>query len=176
MTTPPSISVESPRAAGIARLLEHGSAFSRALYPAGAGCVQLDADELDRPGVSVYVARSEDGTALGMVALIEQGDLDGARAEIARMYVDEAARGLGIAGMLLHRAETDAAARGVRELVLQTGSQHLAAQALYAKHGYRRVPAFGRYAGVPASVCMAKSLVGFGAELLGDDRPLAVGE
>ncbi|WP_400996995.1 GNAT family N-acetyltransferase [Agromyces sp. GXQ0307] len=183
MTTPPSISVEPPHAAGVSRLLEAGSAYSRALYPAGGGCVQLEAAELARPGASVYVARTEDGTAVGMIALIDDGAHGRGRAEIVRMYVDEPARGTGIAGLLLHRVETDACARGIRELVLQTGTQHHPAQALYAKHGYRRVEPFGRYVGVPASICMAKSLVGFGAEpLVGfeaeplDDRPLAVGE
>ncbi|MGR0320807.1 GNAT family N-acetyltransferase [Agromyces sp. ZXT2-3] len=175
MTTPPSISVEPPHAAGIARLLEAGSSYARGLYPAGAGCVQLDAAELARPGVSVFVARDGDGTAVGMVALIEDDGHGPGRAEIARMYVDESARGTGVAGLLLQHVETDACARGIRELVLQTGTQHLPAQALYAKHGYRRVEPFGRYVGVPASICMAKSLVGFGADLL-DDRPLAVGE
>ncbi|WP_353826476.1 GNAT family N-acetyltransferase [Agromyces sp. SYSU T0242] len=175
MTTPPSISVEPPHAAGIAELLEGGSAYAQSRYPEGAGCVQLDWAELQRPGVDVYVARRGDGTAVGMVALIDDGTHGDGRAEIVRMYVDESARGHGIAALLLQRVETDAAARGLRELVLQTGTQHLPAQALYAKHGYRRVDAFGRYVGVRASICMAKSLVGFGAEPL-LDRPMAVGE
>ncbi|RXZ41983.1 GNAT family N-acetyltransferase [Agromyces binzhouensis] len=175
VTTPPSISVEPPHAAGVTRLLEAGSSYSRALYPAGDGCLQLDAGELTRPGVTVYVARDDDGTAVGMIALIDDGAHGAGRAEIARMYVDEPARGTGIASRLLDRVETDASARGIRELVLQTGTQHLPAQALYAKHGYRRVAPFGRYVGTPASICMAKSLVGFGADLL-DERPLAVGE
>jgi putative acetyltransferase len=42
--------------------------------------------------------------------------------------------------------------------VLETGTLHLPAQALYAKHGYRRIPAFGQYVGEPYSVCMAKDL------------------
>ncbi|WP_430647547.1 GNAT family N-acetyltransferase [Agromyces sp. GXS1127] len=175
MTTPPSISIEPPHAAGVPRLLEAGSSYSRALYPAGGGCVQLDAAELAHPGVTVFVARDGDGAAIGMIALIDDGAHGPGRAEIARMFVDESARGTGIAGRLLHEVETDASGRGIRELVLQTGSQHLPAQALYAKHGYRRVEPFGRYVGVPASICMAKSLVGFGTDLL-DDRPLAVGE
>jgi len=176
VTTPPSISIEPPHAAGVSRLLEAGSEYSRALYREGGGCLQLESAELARPGASIYVARIDDGTAVGMIALIDDGGHGAGRAEIVRMFVDEPWRGAGIAGRLLDRVETDACARGIRELVLQTGTQHLPAQALYAKHGYRRVEPFGRYVGVPASICMAKSLVGFGADLLDDDRPLAVGE
>ncbi|BDZ55229.1 GNAT family N-acetyltransferase [Agromyces marinus] len=175
MTTTPSISVESPHAAGIPQLLERGAAYAHSLYPAGETNVQLELSELDRTGVSIYVARADDGAAIGLVALIEDVEHGAGRAELARLFVDEAFRGRGIAALLLMRAETDAMARGVRELVLQTGTAHLAAQALYAKHGYRRVDPFGRYVGVPASVCMAKSLLGFGAAPL-TDLPLAVGE
>jgi putative acetyltransferase len=174
VTTPPSISVESPRAPGIADLLAGSSAHARALYPADESCVQIAPSELDQPDATLYVAR-RDGIAVGMIALIESGEHGADRAEIARLFVDESSRGRGVASLLLDRIETDAAARGIRELVLQTGTHHLPAQALYAKHGYRRVDAFGRYRGAPASVCMAKSLVAFGADLLAD-RPLAVGE
>ena len=91
------------------------------------------------------------------------------------MYVDAGARGAGIASALIERIETDAAARGLREIVLEAGRLQHPALALYAKHGYRRVERFGRYVGEPSSVCMAKSLVGFTGEVLGE-RPLAVGE
>jgi putative acetyltransferase len=171
VTTPPSISVESPRAPGVEQLLDAGSAYARSLHPAD---VLLDVPQLEAPGTLVYVARDADGTAMGVAAIVEDHG-DAHRAELARMYVDAGARGAGIASALIERIETDAAARGLREIVLEAGRLQHPALALYAKHGYHRVERFGRYVGEPSSVCMAKSLVGFTGEVLGE-RPLAVGE
>ncbi|MFE5670801.1 GNAT family N-acetyltransferase [Agromyces sp. NPDC056523] len=178
MTTPPSISVEPPRAPGIERLLDAGIADARSLYPTDPVGL-LDASQLEAPGTLVYVARGHDGEALGVAAIVDGGDVDDDRGELRRMYVDPVARGRGIASALIERIETDAAARGLREIVLEAGRLHHPALALYAKHGYRRVERFGRYLNEPTSVCMAKSLVGFTGGAIGEDPfdlPLAVGE
>lgn len=172
MTTPPSISVASPRAPGIEPLLEAGSAHARSLSPTDE---LLDVAQLEAPGTLVYVARDGDGTAVGVAAIVEGDDIGEGRGELRRMYVDAGARGAGIASALIERIETDAAARGLREIVLEAGRLQHPALALYAKHGYHRVERFGRYVGEPSSVCMAKSLVGFSGDALGE-RPLAVGE
>lgn len=172
VTTPPSISVESPRAPGVEHLLDAGSAYARSLYPAD---VLLDPPRLESAGTMVYVARDGEGTAVGVAAIVASDDVDARRAELTRMYVDAGVRGAGIASALIERIETDAAARGLREIVLEAGRLQHPALALYAKHGYRRVERFGRYVGEPSSVCMAKSLVGFTGEVLGEP-PLAVGE
>jgi putative acetyltransferase len=172
VTTPPSISVESPRAPGVEQLLDAGSAYARSLHPAD---VLLDVPQLEAPNTLVYIARDGDGSAIGVAAIVATDDVEGRRGELTRMYVDADARGAGIASALIERIETDAAARGLREIVLEAGRLQHPALALYAKHGYRRVERFGRYVGEPSSVCMAKSLVGFTGEVLGE-RPLAVGE
>ena len=172
VTTPPSISVASPRAPGIEPLLEAGSAHARSLSPTDE---LLDVAQLEAPGTLVYVARDGDGTAVGVAAIVEGDDIGEGRGELRRMYVDAGARGAGIASALIERIETDAAARGLREIVLEAGRLQHPALALYAKHGYHRVERFGRYVGEPSSVCMAKSLVGFSGDVLGE-RPLAVGE
>jgi putative acetyltransferase len=172
VTTPPSISIESPRAPGIGHLLEAGSEYARSLYPAE---VLLDATQLEAPGTRVYVARDVDGTAVGVAAIVEGDGVGPGRGELMRMYVDARARGAGIASALIERIETDAAERGLREIVLEAGRLQHPALALYAKHGYHRVERFGRYVGEPSSVCMAKSLVGFTGDVLGE-HPLAVGE
>jgi putative acetyltransferase len=160
VTTPLSISIESPRAPGIDRLLEGSTAHASSLYPPESNFL-LDVAELEIPGTSVYVARTGDGTAVGMAALVESVELGEGRGELKRMYVHDDARGLGIASALIERIETDAAQRGLREILLETGPLHHAALALYAKHGYRRIEQFGQYVGERFSVCMAKSLVGF---------------
>ncbi|MGR0221503.1 GNAT family N-acetyltransferase [Agromyces sp. ZXT2-6] len=175
MTTPLSISIESPREPGIARLLEGSTAYAQSLYPPESNFL-LDVSQLETPGTTVYVARSGDGTALGMAALVESDDLGPSRGELKRMFVLDDARGLGVASALIERIETDAAERGIREILLETGPLHHAALALYAKHGYRRVEQFGQYVGERFSVCMAKSLVGFSAAPRTGELPIAVGE
>src|SRR4030095_12301744 len=116
------------------------------------------------PGVTFYVARlGVDGPPVGIAALVagrpaspppaKVPDAAPARGELKRMFVDPSARGRGVAGALLARVEADAAPRGIREVVLETGDLHHAAQALYTRHGYREIPQFGQYVGEPHSVC-----------------------
>lgn len=62
------------------------------------------------------------------------------------LFVSPAHRRHGVAGSLLGAVHTRAAAAGACEVVLSTAHQNTAAQALYAKHGYREDTAFRVYA------------------------------
>ncbi|MDR5698628.1 GNAT family N-acetyltransferase [Agromyces aerolatus] len=158
MNHPVSVAVEPPRQPEIERLLEGSTTYAQSLgYPPEANFL-LDVSQLERPGVRVFVARDGDGAALGIAALVDDVAVASGSAELKRMFVADSARGRGVAGRLLQAIETDATSRGLRQIVLETGTLHLPAQALYAKHGYRRIPAFGQYVGEPYSVCMAKDL------------------
>ncbi|WP_254431386.1 GNAT family N-acetyltransferase [Agromyces sp. Marseille-P2726] len=157
---PIAITVESPRQPEIERLLDGSSAYAQSLYPPESNFL-LDVATLERPEVAFYVAR--DGhRAVGIAALVADVGMgpDGApeRGELKRMFVDPDVRGRGVAAALLARIEADAVARGIREVVLETGDLHHAAQALYTSHGYREIPQFGQYVGEPHSVCFAKTL------------------
>lgn len=175
MSTTLSITVEPPRAPGIERLLTGSALYEQSLGYSPEADFGLDVSRLEQPGVLVYVARDDTGRALGIAAIVDGIGPDEGRGELTRMFVDDEARGLGVAGLLLERIETDAATRGIREIVLETGTLHLPAQALYAKHGYRRIPQFGQYVGEPHSVCMAKSLLTFGVDVDSDaDERVAV--
>ncbi|SDS04884.1 GNAT family N-acetyltransferase [Microterricola viridarii] len=159
-----SIDVEAPRQDELLALLEQSTVYARSLgYPPESNFL-LDVDALERSSVRVYVARDEGGRALGLAALVAlEPDADGGRpgdAELKRMFVGERARGLGVAGALLRRIEADAAERGIRRLVLETGDLHASALALYGKHGYREIPQFGQYIGEAHSICLAKPLAG----------------
>ena len=66
----------------------------------------------------------------------------GAPAEIKRMWVTPAARGLGLGRRLLTDLEAHAAARGVRTLRLETNRALGEAIGLYRAAGYREVAAF----------------------------------
>jgi ribosomal protein S18 acetylase RimI-like enzyme len=54
------------------------------------------------------------------------------------LYVDEGARGQGVASALLAYAEAFARSNGAERLTLATAHDNLAAQHLYRKHGYVR--------------------------------------
>ena len=146
-----SIAVEPARQPDVERLLRAGETFARTLYSAEE-CFLLDVAELDRPDVTVFVARL-DGVAVGMAAVVA-----GAVPELKRLFVDDSARGRGLAAGLLEAAESHAREAGARIIRLETGTRSEAALALYEKHGYRHIPRFGQYVDSETSVCMEKSL------------------
>ena len=91
-----SIAIEPARQPEVERLLRLGEEFMLSHYPPES-CYLLNVGELERPEVTVFVARV-DGAALGMVALVSRDD---GSAELKRMFVDAAARGQGLADGLL---------------------------------------------------------------------------
>jgi len=66
----------------------------------------------------------------------------GAPAEVKRMWVSPAVRGLGLGRRLLAELEAEAARHGVRVLRLETNRTLAEAIAMYRAAGYREVPAF----------------------------------
>lgn len=157
-----SISIETPRQTDVEALLAAGTAFAHSLYPEENSFL-LSTDDLERPGVDVYVARDDHGTACGMAAVVPAGPMNQnsaptRTAELKRLFVHDHARGRGVAGRLLDRIEADAASRGIRSLTLETGPLQHAALALYRGRGYERIELFGQYVGEEFSVCFAKSL------------------
>ncbi len=66
----------------------------------------------------------------------------GEPALLKRMWVAPAARGLGVAGMILDRLETLARESGATAVTLDTNSKLGAAAELYRSRGYREVPDF----------------------------------
>jgi GNAT superfamily N-acetyltransferase len=79
-------------------------------------------------------------------------------AEIKRMYVAASARRRGLARLMLAELESRAAASGVRQFVLNTGTEQPEAVALYESSGYTPVPGFGHYAGAPLALFYGKQL------------------
>jgi putative acetyltransferase len=147
------VAVEPARQPAVIDLLEQSDEFTLALYPADS-CYLLDVDELERPGVSMFVAR-RDGAALGIAALVQRGD---GTAEVKRMFVSPEARGLGIAGDILRSLEVHAAWAGTHTIQLETGPLSHAAIALYERCGYRNIPNFGQYVGDEFSLCYEKTV------------------
>jgi DNA-binding MarR family transcriptional regulator/GNAT superfamily N-acetyltransferase len=95
-------------------------------------------DELTPPAGLLLVATLH-GEPAGCGALKFH---DGAPAEIKRMWITPAARGLGLGRRLLTELEARAAAHGVRTLRLETNRALGEAIGLYRTAGYREVAAF----------------------------------
>ena len=148
-----TIVIENARQPEIERLLVLSEQYAESLYPPDS-CYLLDVSELEAPGVAVYVARV-DGEAIGMGAIVIKTD---GSAELKRLFVEDRARGRGLAAGLLEALEKHALDAGVRLVQLETGPKSLPAIALYEKHGYGLIPNFGQYIGDEFSYCMQKQL------------------
>ena len=102
-----------------------------------------DADSLRDPQTTILdrggriIVAEQDGVAVGCCALVavSAGEL-----EVAKMAVDESARGLGIGRRILAHVVEVARGAGTRRLYLETNSTLAPALALYAKAGFIPVP------------------------------------
>lgn len=123
----------------------------------------MDPGDFDPPAGRFLVARLDgEAVATGGWRAMDaspEGHRDG-DAEIKRMYVLPAARGLGLARRLLAVLQEDAAAAGRVRMVLETGSRQPEAIALYLSCGYARIPSFGHYREDPLSHCYGLALAG----------------
>ena len=100
--------------------------------------ISADAHELTRPSGLLLVARLRH-EPIGCGALKFHG---ADPAEVKRMWVAPAARGLGLGRRLLRELEQHAADAGVATLHLETNRALVEAIALYRASGYREVAAF----------------------------------
>ena len=114
----------------------------------------LSVQQLLDQGVELFVVRV-DGRPAGCGGLLFVGD---EYAELKRMYVRPAHRGLGLGRRLLEHLTAHARSRGVPLLRLETGIHQTAAIALYEAAGFRRCPPFGPYRDDPLSPCYEKSI------------------
>ncbi len=105
-------------------------------------------------GSAFLIARAG-GDAAGCVGL---RPLSAEIAEVKRMYVRPAARGTGLAHLLMERLEGVARDNGFRELWLETGLRQPAAIRLYERLGYKRIASYGDYARDALSVCYGRQL------------------
>lgn len=105
-----------------------------------------------RPPDGVFLLAWLDGQPLACVSL-KRHDLTSG--EVKRLWVDPAARGLGLARRMMTRVETEARALGYSRLVLDTNAALSQAIALYRTTGWHDIPS---YTGFPATHWFAKPL------------------
>lgn len=110
-------------------------------------------EKLIRQGVVFFVARHEDSPAgCGGVQLYTD------YAEVKRMYVRPAYRGMGLSKLILKHLADYSLEHGIRSLRLETGIHQLAAIGLYEKFGFQRIAPFGAYQPDPLAVFLEKEL------------------
>jgi GNAT superfamily N-acetyltransferase len=107
------------------------------------------------PPSGVFLAARRDGEIIGCggVCRLEDGV-----AELRRMYVAPAARGLGVGRRLLAALEVEALTLGYESIRLETGFRQREAIGLYESAGFRRGDCWGPYLTDPKSVCYEKRL------------------
>ncbi|MER6097320.1 GNAT family N-acetyltransferase [Streptomyces sp. NPDC001728] len=98
-----------------------------------------DGVELLTPPTGQFLVGRYDGKAAGCGGVLL---LDSERAELTRVFLRHAFRGLGGAGTLLAALEDEARALGARRMVLNTRLDLVEARALYTRHGYAEIPAY----------------------------------
>lgn len=103
-----------------------------------------------------YVVLAYDGDeAVGCGAIKPYAD---SVMEVKRMYVAPAARGKGIASIVLEELETWTRELTCQRCLLETGVKQLEAIRLYQKNAYQIVPNYGQYQGMGNSICFEKSV------------------
>lgn len=143
--------IESPDQADVRKLLLRLDAHMSSLYPAESNHL-LGIEALLLPEIRFFVAR-QGPTARGCGALkLESDDT----AEVKRMYVDPASRGLGIGKSLMRAIEETAQRLSIQTLRLETGIHQPEAIGLFIASGFREVPAFPPYRPDPLSRFFAK--------------------
>lgn len=117
---------------------------------------RMNVEQLLAPNVRFFVARDERNRAVAIgAAKFEDG-----YAEVKRMYTLPAYRGRGIGKAVLTAILQTIRAEGETVVRLETGEKLTAAVALYRKHGFIPIPAFGEYVKTAdTSYCMETRLV-----------------
>ena len=139
-------------------LFASSDAYVAALYPAESNHL-VSAEELSTAPNLLLGAFTQESPSrpIGCVGLLVAGQEPGT-AEIKRLFVESASRGVGVAQALMDHLEAEATQRGIRELRLETGIYQEESLGLYRGRGYVTIPPFGHYTEDPMSVFMAKRL------------------
>jgi putative acetyltransferase len=133
-------------------LLQRSHALMQSLFPPEEN-FYLSIDDLLADDIHFFTARmGEDILGTGALRVCE------GYGEIKSMFVDDAARGKGIADAILRQIEDQARKLDLPWLKLETGNVLHAAQKLYARHGFTYCGPFGDYPAIASSVFMEKRL------------------
>ena len=138
-----SIAVETPLQDDIRQFVSALNAYLNPLSPPEFQ-FQMTVEQMAEPHTTLFVARDDGGKALGMGALkIHSPEL----AEVKRMFTLPETRGQGVGSALVERIISEARARKVTRLALETGTEDTMpmAWALYRRNGFVPCGAFLDY-------------------------------
>lgn len=154
--TPVAITAETPLQDDVRELVAALNAHLIPLSPREFQ-FQMSVEQMAGPDTTLFVARDEDGRAVGMGALKVHGEGFG---EVKRMYTLPSVRGAGIGRKLLEAIEAEARARGLPELKLETGgtSGFEDTWAVYERCGFSRCAVFADYPDTQYNVFYEKKL------------------
>lgn len=120
----------------------------RAFYkqPVNEGTHQYVTDRITRDEAVVFIGRI-DGTAVGFTMIYPTFSTVALREIwlLNDLYVDESARGHGVATKLMETAEQAARDAGAARIWLRTANDNTPAQALYESRGWAQDLVFRRY-------------------------------
>ncbi len=134
------IAQERPDAEEVRALIDELQGYLAPLYPQSSQH-GLSVERLVAERVAFFVARC-DGAAAACGGLKSYAP---EYAEVKRMYVRPAFRGLGLAKQILQRLEEEARRQGISVLRLETGIFQPEAIGLYERVGFQRRGPFGEY-------------------------------
>jgi len=147
-----AVVIEDPGTADAVQLLgELSSALQTITGSSGAS--SFDANDVRVENARFVVARDHAGQLLGCGAFRPLGD---GVAEVKRMYARSRMPGVGSA--ILAFLEGEARHLGLTALRLETRRINQKAVSFYERHGYARIPNYGKYAGKAEAVCFEKQL------------------
>ena len=127
-----TIAIESPLQDDVRALVTALNEFTYALTPAEYRH-HMTVEQMAQADTTLFVARDENGAALGMGALRRHA---GGVGEVKRMFVKPEARGKRIGEAILAHIEALAREEGFTRLVLETGSNFDAARRVYERGAF----------------------------------------
>jgi len=114
-----------------------------------------EASMFESPDGVFLVVRDDDGRAVACGGIAR---FDESRAELKRMYVLPELRGRGLGRRVLVELEEAARRLGYAGVVLETGDRQPEALGLYGASGYERIPCYPPYDSRALSLCFEKRL------------------
>lgn len=110
------------------------------------------------PPEGLFLVAERGGEAVGCGGFRPCPEAPPRTAEVKRLYVVPAARGTGVARLLMAELEVAATRAGYERIWLETGLAQPEAIALYEALGYGRIVPYGEYRDSPLSVSFSKEL------------------
>ena len=148
------IEAADPQGSAALALLAEAAAEARAIYPESFPPGSAEPTNGPTPAGGVYLLAWAGDRCIASGAL---RPIDARTVEIRRMFVTASRRRQGLASTLVSALERHAVHLGYTRLRLETGDRQAPAIALYAGHGFVRIPAFGEHVDDPSSVCFEKA-------------------